>query len=251
MINPIALQLYTIRKIAEKDFAEALRMVPRIGYGAVEFAGYFGLDSRAISALLNETGLAVAGSHLQLHEIESNVQSECAFCRDIGCRYIVIPAIPPQFRTGTDGFAEAGKRLGSLASQCEQLGVSLCYHTHGFDFEEMDGMPALEHLLNAASTDSLLLEIDTFWAAKAGKHIVELLRKYAGRCKLLHLKDMPEEAGDRDTETGAGVIDFYEVVAGAEAFGVEWLIVEQEQCARPAEECARKSFRNLQKMGLA
>jgi sugar phosphate isomerase/epimerase len=66
MTNIIALQLYTVRDETAKDFKGTLRAVAEIGYHGVEFAGYGGLDSQELAALLSEYGLKTVGSHVGL-----------------------------------------------------------------------------------------------------------------------------------------------------------------------------------------
>ena len=61
---PVALQLYTVRDETERDFAGTLRRVAEIGYPAVEFAGYGGLDATQMQSLLSETGLSAASTHV-------------------------------------------------------------------------------------------------------------------------------------------------------------------------------------------
>ena len=44
---PIAVQLYTVRDLAAKDFPGTLKEVARIGYKSVELAGYGNLKTVA------------------------------------------------------------------------------------------------------------------------------------------------------------------------------------------------------------
>ena len=59
-------------------------------------------------------------------------------------------------------------------------------------------------------------------------------------------------AGDEKksfAEIGEGVLDFDAIFEAAEAAGVEWYIVEQDECSRPSLESARMSFENLKARG--
>jgi sugar phosphate isomerase/epimerase len=46
-------------------------------------------------------------------------------------------------------------------------------------------------------------------------------------------------------------VDIKGIVREADKVGVDWLIVEQDDCDGPALESARISLENLRKMGLA
>ena len=45
---PIAVQLYSIRQIAQKDLAGVLAQVAKLGFKGVEFAGYYGHEAPAV-----------------------------------------------------------------------------------------------------------------------------------------------------------------------------------------------------------
>ena len=70
---PIALQMYTVRDAAARDYAGTVRQVAAIGYAGVELAGHGGLSVRALRDVLNETGLRVCGSHIGIDQLESNI----------------------------------------------------------------------------------------------------------------------------------------------------------------------------------
>ena len=42
--HPIALQLYSLRDLAQQDFVRTLELTAELGYEGVEFAGYGGLS---------------------------------------------------------------------------------------------------------------------------------------------------------------------------------------------------------------
>lgn len=75
------------------------------------------------------------------------------------------------------------------------------------------------------------------------------VRKYAGRVRQIHIKDM-DPATRTFAEVDTGLMDVPALLETATDIGVEWLIVEQDQCARPPLESARISLRNLIKYGL-
>ena len=66
MISPIALQLYSLREYAQKDFEKTIRKVAEMGYAGVEPAGFPGTTPVAAGKLFAELGLAVPSAHLPL-----------------------------------------------------------------------------------------------------------------------------------------------------------------------------------------
>src|SRR6266853_5824262 len=54
---PFALQLYSVRNECAKDLDGTVAAVAKMGYKAVEFAGYHGRDAKTLHKLLDGAGL--------------------------------------------------------------------------------------------------------------------------------------------------------------------------------------------------
>src|SRR5258708_3942335 len=91
---PVALQLYTVREDAARDFVGTLEQVAAIGYTAVELAGYGPLTPQEYTTKLDALGIAVAGSHVALARLEGELDAVIAECQTLHCPYIVCPALP-------------------------------------------------------------------------------------------------------------------------------------------------------------
>ena len=88
-----ALQLYTVRNLPngpETHFACAAEA----GYTGVELLGDHGLESEAMSELLEKYGLEPTSSHVALDELESNTDRVVGFHREIGTKLLVVPFLP-------------------------------------------------------------------------------------------------------------------------------------------------------------
>jgi len=81
---PVALQMYTVRDVCEKDFVGALHQVADIGYEAVELAGNYGLDAEILRDVLADINLKCIGSHTGFDDIDQVV----AFHKTINCNYV-------------------------------------------------------------------------------------------------------------------------------------------------------------------
>jgi sugar phosphate isomerase/epimerase len=95
------------------------------------------------------------------------------------------------------------------------------------------------------NTDPLhvYFQMDIYWMTAGGVDVVQYLDKYAGRFRLMHVKDMTKEVrfsgdgGDPQqwmelfpylADAGSGVIDIKNVVSHAMKSGVEHFIVERD-----------------------
>src|SRR5438034_4418531 len=63
---PFALQLYSVRNECAKDLDGTVAAVAKMGYKAVEFAGYYGRNSKSLRKLLDDLGLKCCGTHIGL-----------------------------------------------------------------------------------------------------------------------------------------------------------------------------------------
>lgn len=244
----VALQLYTVRDETERDFASTVRRVAQIGYGAVELAGYGGLTADELKALLEETGLRAASSHVALDRLEADLDSEITYCKQIGCSYVVLPWLDMSRRSAEFLHALA-PRLNEFGRRCQEQGLAFAYHNHDFEFVQDNGVYLLDHLVESTDPALVSLELDVYWAAFAGVDPVEYLRRHAGRVALVHVKDL---AADRSfTEVGNGTLDFPAIVAAGETGGARWYIVENDKPQIPSLESARQSLDYLRGIGKA
>ena len=104
---PVALQLYTVREDAARDFVGTLDAVAQIGYSGVELAGYNGMSASDLRAKLASLTLSVAGSHVPWVRLERELPQVIEECHILRCDYIVCPILPPEMRTA-EGLSGGG-----------------------------------------------------------------------------------------------------------------------------------------------
>ena len=269
---PIALQLYSVRDELALDFAGTLKRVKDLGYDGVEFAGLYGLEPARIRLLLQEIGLKPVSAHVPFTDLIADPAKVIADYAAIGCPYIVIPYLMPEFRPGAEKFDEviAGARV--IGEAAKVAGLTLLYHNHDFEFEKIEGEYALDILYKDVPSSLLKTEIDTCWVNVAGENPAAYIRKYAGRSPVVHLKDfvMPgkkpaklyeligiDEVAANAADVvfefrplGQGVQDFPEILAACKDSGAEWVVVEQDMPSlkMTALECAAASIHYLKQL---
>jgi len=246
---PIALQMYTLRNEAAEDFIGTLRKVAEIGYAGVEFAGTGSLSASELKSVLDDLGLRPAGSHIGLEPLEKELGEVIDFNLEIGNRYIVCPGVPEERRNSEEAWKALAETFNGIGAECKKHGLVFCYHNHSAEFQKFNGRYGLDILLQSSDPELVKAQVDTFWVQYAGVDPAGFIRKYPGRCPLVHLKDMAE---DRKSfaEIGEGILDFKAIFAACEEVGTEWYIVEQDSCSRPPIESVRISFENLKSWGM-
>lgn len=248
MSIPIAVQMYTLRDETAKDFKGTLEKVASIGYKGVEFAGYGGLSASQLKAELDRLGLKVAGDHVGMDLLKNHLEETIEYNLEIGNQYIICPWTKYETK---DEYLALAEFLNQAGEKCKARGLEFGYHNHAHEFQLFDGEHALDLLFKNTDPELVKMELDTYWVQYAGIEPVGYLKKYAGRCVLVHQKDMEAGEGKGFTEVGNGIMDIKAIFAASEEIGARWFIVEQDKCSRPSLESVAISFNNLKKLGLA
>lgn len=248
---PVALQLYTVRDQLKEDFPGTMRAVAQIGYTGVELAGYGGLTARDLRRLLHDLSLRVAGDHVSLDRLENQLDAVLDFSQEIGNHYVVCPFVPEARRKDAAGWLQFAASLNEIGRKVTERGLAFCYHNHAFEFEPLDGSNGFRILYENSDARYVQMELDMFWAKKGGDDPAAILRRYPGRCPIVHLKDMTGDAEQTFAEVGEGVLGFEPVFGAATSGGVAWYVVEQDRCRRPPLESAQLSLRHLREWGRA
>ncbi len=265
---PIALQLYSVRDRMEKDFEGTLRAVKEMGYDGVEFAGLFGKSAAEIKAICDGLGLTPLSAHIPYVDMAADPSLLDTYA-EIGCEFAVYPYLTEEYRPGNEKFDEFLATARVLSDKANRLGMKMAYHNHDFEFKKIDGKYALDILYSELSAEQLQTEIDTCWVNVGGENPADYIRKYAGRCEVVHLKDFVGEKsenmyaliGIKSDESaqskafafrhlGSGVQNFAEILTACEESGTRWVVVEQDN---PTEgltslECAQKSIDYLKSL---
>jgi len=247
MSIPVALQLYTVREEMRRDFVGTLEKVAEIGYAGVEFAGFGGLPASKIKNLLDRLNLKAVGSHTDVCMLKDKLNEVIEYNLEIGSSYIICPWA--EYFTKQD-YIDAARFYNRIGEKCREKGLNFAYHNHDLELDFFDGERGLDIIYRETEPELVKAEIDTYWVKYAGVDPVGYVRKYTGRCPLVHLKDMEDEKSKNTTEVGEGILDIGALIKASEEAGTLWLVVEQDTFKRPALESAWISFTNLKQLNI-
>ncbi len=267
---PIAVQLYSVRKELAADFRGTLEKVKAMGYDGVEFAGLEGHSAAEVKAMCDQIGLVPISAHVPYLDMLEDPKGVLSTYAEVGCRYVVLPYLTAEHRPGTDGFPKVIENLKMLGAVAKDLGMTLLYHNHDFEFLKLDGKYALDVLYDEVPADLLQTELDTCWVNVGGENPADYIRKYTGRSPVVHLKDFFGEKSDDMYEligiksaapkrpgnfefrpVGAGLQNFPEIIKASADAGAQWLVVEQDNPSMGLAplECIEKSREYLKSIG--
>ena len=120
----IALQLYSVRDFAEKDFKSVLEKVKEMGYEGVEFAGLNDCSPEEVRDMLNTVGLEPVSAHIPIPVLVENPAGVIADYKKIGCRFIAIPWLEESCRPGNEDWDKTKADIAQIAVECEKQGVT-------------------------------------------------------------------------------------------------------------------------------
>lgn len=254
---PVAVQMYSVREEAERDFKGVIKKIKDMGYNGVELAGTYGIAPEDVRDIIKNAGLEPVSAHVPYEELISDMGAAVDKYKLIGCSYIAVPYLTEEYRPGNGRFSEVIENIEKLGVICAKKGIVLLYHNHDFEFVKMDdGRYALDYLFDTVKPELLQTEIDTCWVKVSEVDPAEYLIKYQNRSPLVHLKDFTGGKTDNMYEQfqfralGYGNQDLPAILEASLKAGAKWVVVEQdEHYENSAMEDIKLSREHLNKLG--
>ena len=246
----IGIQLYTIRKELNNDFSATLNKIAKIGFNAIETAGYsdrkfYGYKPKEFKKFTNSIGLKAQSSHanVQMENINQIIDDTL----EAGMEYLVKPSISSNNRKTIDDYKKIAEDFNKIGEECTKSGLRFAYHNHAFEFKEMNGQLPYNILLDYTESNFVSMQLDTYWMVYGGYQPIDYFNKYPGRFELLHIKDMDNTDKRESTEIGKGIIDFQKIFEANNKSGMKYYFLEQESFKIPVFESLAISCNFLKK----
>lgn len=276
----IGVQMSTVaRKIPELGAYETFKAIAEAGYHCVEVSQIpmtpenvadmkraceeFNIKVASLSATVEPMFPGAPGETLA-----TDFDKIVADCKELNCDMLRIGMLPITCMGSKDKALDFAKKADEYAAKLKEVGIDLYYHNHHVEFVRYDG----EYLLDIIkdNTQHLGFELDIHWIHRGGQNPVEFIKKYAGRIRLLHLKDyrigeLPKPAEGEDmmqffmnkffgliefAEVGEGTLPVAECIQAGLEGGSEYFLVEQDDTyGKDPFECLKTSRANLVKLG--
>ena len=268
----VAVQLYSIRTYinGKKDKAgkvlvpgvgpeKAFADIAKIGYKAVEFAGYYGRDAKALDKMLRDNGLVACGTHVAKDEFgPEKVKATCEFNLAFGNDLIICPGggnrpagVKWDATSGVkdDWWKYLTEYYAKAAEDAAKFGCKIGLHNHSWEFQMKlsDGTTVWDYFFSH-TPDNVCMEQDVGWTTAAGYDPCEQYAKYPRRSPNLHAKEngcrydasfkrtwadkfdaiLGKPGTFKDGSTVPGV-DWDKLFKTTDADGVKWYVVECEK----------------------
>ena len=211
----LSVQLYSVRTHLAEDLPGSLAKLAAIGLTQVEPYDLIS-DPAGLRKALDDNGLAAPSAHTRVASPGADLDQIFDAAATVGVQILVDPMTDPTRWTTLDGIKGVADDLATAARKAASYGITVGYHNHAFEWENsIDGTPGLE-VLAGMLEQSIVLEVDTYWAAVGGQDVPAALGRLGDRVQLLHLKDGPISKNNiEQLPLGEGVMPVSEIVAAA------------------------------------
>jgi len=240
-----------VEEEARQDFWATMQHVASIGYQGIESPRQLLSGDAADNVRRMQTlGLQTVALGASREELCDQLDQVIANARMLQTMNIVVYWGPTQSK---EQLLEDAVLYNQVGEKLRQAGLRLCYHNHEHEFiTTFNGLYALDILAEHTDPRNLSFEIDIAWVTFGGEDPVRVLKRYAGRVPLIHVKDLwgLQERG-LFTAVGTGVVQVKDALLAAGETGVEWAVIEQDRLRNlTAFETITTSYLNLKEQGL-
>lgn len=237
----IGVQLYSLRDQLQNEFESTIAAIAEAGAEGVEPWAGLPMPFEQAAAVFARSGLACPSIHLPLLAGDDR-QRWLDASAALGVKTIVVPAISPDQYTSLDGIKRAADDLNQSAEIARAAGFGYGYHNHWWEFQTVQGRPALYQLAEMTAPD-IIFELDLYWAQVGGLDPAQVVRDFGARSPLLHLKDGPAVSNEHAmVACGEGNVDLPAAMAASSA---PWGFVELDRCDTDMLEAVVASLRYL------
>jgi sugar phosphate isomerase/epimerase len=232
----VGIQLYSFRHDLDKDVPGTLAKVRAFGFRDVETYSLHKMKATEFADLLQRHGLKASSAHMPYERCRDNLPGVIVDAKALGVEYVTVAWIPHK-TFDRDVTLAAAKHFSAWGAELRKHDLRFAYHLHGYEFHKSLEGTLLDTLLANTPEDAVFYEMDVFWVVHPGGDPTALLRKYPGRFRLMHLKDMAKGTksdltghapDDSNGPLGTGTVDWPPILRAAEAAGVKYYYLEDE-----------------------
>ena len=237
---PLGVQAWSFRDLS-KDVPAMLSTIRGIGFTHIETAGFYGKSRTEFAEALKAAGLKATSMHVDIRELKERPDSVIADAKALGATYVGVAWYPHNDSVGFTlaDAKQAVEDFNSIGRTLKAAGITFFYHLHGYEPvpNGADGT-LLDYIITKTDPSLVSFEMDVLWTWLPGQDPVGLIKKYPGRFKLMHIKDMKPgvprgslAGGIPDSlkaPIGAGQVDWPALLQAAEKDGFAEFYLEDE-----------------------
>lgn len=237
---PLGVQTYTFRNHFPKGVEKTIDLIKDLGFTEIETSGANGISNVDFKKLCDARGISIPSTGADFGELEKDPMVVVERAKTFGAKFVMCAWIPHKSsafsledaKHAIDVFNASGKIL-------KEHGLTLCYHDHGYEFHKYEDGTLLDYMIKNTDPKFVSFEMDVLWTVHGGgaDMPITLLKKYPGRFKLLHVKDLKKGVvgdlsggtpAENDVPVGEGQANWKEIIKLAKKYGVVHCFIEDE-----------------------
>lgn len=258
----IGTQLFTVRSYCKtpEDLEKTLERIAEMGYKAVQLSAICECDPVWLKGVLDHLGLVVPLTHTAPKLLIERTDAVIEAHKVLGAHYVGIGSAPGIFQKPEgikpldeifDAFIE---NYTPVIERIKAAGLRFCFHHHDREFARLsNGRLFLEALCQHFAPEEINVTADTYWIQAGGADPAAWLRKWNGRIKCIHFKDMAFSTEDqkvRFAPIGEGNLNWDAIFATVAECDVDYAFVEQDNCyGEDPFDCLEKSLKFIRANG--
>jgi sugar phosphate isomerase/epimerase len=218
-----------IGKELKGDWKEVLKKTVDYGFSEIETGGFLGESASEFMAFCKSIGIKPVAGGIPFSTDKEELKKELDQHAELGIKIAVL--YWPWTGGGPfmlEDCKKSADKLNQIGEIVKTHGMEFCWHNHDKEFAQMEEGIPFDYLMEHTDKDLVKCELDVFWAQKGGVDPVTFLKKYTGRYKVLHLKDMTADERCTFECVGSGIIDFPSILKEAQAQGIEHYMLEYD-----------------------
>ncbi|MDR6943117.1 sugar phosphate isomerase/epimerase family protein [Mucilaginibacter pocheonensis] len=235
--NAIGVQAYTFRSSMPKATVAVLDTIKALGITELEGEGPKDMDKGEFKKLCDERGIKIPSVGAGYDDIVKDPAAVVKLAKTLGASYVMVAWIPHKKEFTLEDAKKAVADFNRVGKILKDNGLTFCYHNHGYEFGKYEDGTLFDYIAKNTDPKYVSFEIDILWSFHGGQDPAQLINKYPGRMKLMHLKDIRKGVandltGGTDTKNdvalGTGQINIPEVLKAAKKAGIKHYFIEDE-----------------------
>jgi sugar phosphate isomerase/epimerase len=246
---PMGIILNTVRQEMKTDFEGTLKKLKAYGYQYLE-GSYQGPSAKAYKQITDALDLRCIAGGGSMSNLQKDLDSYLKTAEILEYEYIVCYY---PWLTGNDGIDipasyKAAENLNQIGKAISDSGFKFAWHHHNWEFiPRENGTRPFDIIMQNTDPEFVSLEMDLYWVFKGGGDAIEEIKRYPGRTKMFHVKDMSKNADEEIVCVGDGKLNFKPILDYALTQGIEYWFVENETPSSSIT-CAKNAIDHLKKI---
>jgi sugar phosphate isomerase/epimerase len=207
------------------------------GITEVEGGNPKGMTPEEFKKMLDDRKITMPSIGADYGAITKDAEPTIKTAKFYGAKYVMVAWIPHGKTFTIDEAKKAVEDFNRVGKILKENGLTLCYHDHGYEFGPYGDGTLFDYIAQNTDPKYVSFEMDIMWTFHGGGDPAQLLRKYKGRWKMVHLKDIRKGVANdltggtdvhNDVAVSTGQISYPEILKAAKEVGIKHYFIEDE-----------------------